>query len=107
VARVHSLPTGAHQRTFDSPCHYACGRDLNLDLDRSVTDVRWLPDSSGLVFGANDYGNVELYHLVLADNQITKQLSGTFQIESIDVHPTGLSLLMSIPLGLPIPSVRP
>ncbi|MBN8593823.1 MAG: S9 family peptidase [Anaerolineae bacterium] len=74
-------------------------RDLNLDLDRSVTDVRWLPDSSGLVFGANDYGNVELYHLALADNQITKQLSGTFQIESIDVHPTGIAYTLSTPFS--------
>jgi dipeptidyl aminopeptidase/acylaminoacyl peptidase len=74
-------------------------RDLNLLLDRSVAEVRWLPDSSGLVFTANDYGNVELYQMSLADGQINKHMGGTFQIEGMDVHLQGLAYTISTPLS--------
>jgi dipeptidyl aminopeptidase/acylaminoacyl peptidase len=74
-------------------------RDLNLTLDRSVAEVRWLPDSSGLVFTANDQGNVELYQVGLADEQVHKQMTGTFQIENVDVHPNGYAYTLSTPLS--------
>lgn len=61
-------------------------RDLNLELNRSVGDFKWMPDSSGLLFTALDHGDIEIYRLVLATGQIEKVVAGRMHVENLDVH---------------------
>ncbi|HEX2908195.1 MAG TPA: S9 family peptidase [Phototrophicaceae bacterium] len=71
------------------PANGGQSRDLNHTFDRSVSDYKWLPDSSGLIFTALNNGNIEIHRLTLADGNIKKLVSGLLQVENIDLHPDG------------------
>jgi dipeptidyl aminopeptidase/acylaminoacyl peptidase len=73
-------------------------RDLNLDLNRSAGDFKWLPDSSGLLFAVLDHGDIEIYRLILVTGQIEKVVAGRMHIENLDVHPqAGIAFSGSTP----------
>ncbi len=62
-------------------------RDLNQELDRSVGDFKWMPNSAGMLFTAQSWGDLELYHVDLASGEVDKVVAGRQYIEQFDVHP--------------------
>ncbi len=62
-------------------------RDLNLELDRTVVDYKWTPDSSTIIFSAMSQGNIEIYKAELADGHVEKIIAGTLHAEALDVGP--------------------
>ncbi len=86
IARLAILPAAGGQP-----------RDLNLELDRSVADFKWLPDSSGLVCTALSWGNIEIYHIPLTGEHPEKLVSGNLHVENLDIHPNGIAYSASLP----------
>jgi dipeptidyl aminopeptidase/acylaminoacyl peptidase len=75
-------------------------RDLSLDLDRSIGDFKWIPDSRGLVFTALSYGGIEVYSVSLADGQIEKLISGEMHVEAFDIDDdAGIAYTASTPFN--------
>ncbi|MEZ4666986.1 MAG: S9 family peptidase [Anaerolineae bacterium] len=64
-------------------------RDLNLKLDRNVTEFKWKYDSSGLVFAATSEGSIKLHGISLDADQPELLIDEPVHIESFDTHPRG------------------
>jgi len=60
-------------------------RDLTLEFDRAPEFLRWLPDSTGILFGAGDQGDLELYHISPQGGEVTKVVTGRMEIQGFDV----------------------
>lgn len=86
ITRLAIIPAGGGQP-----------RDLNLELDRSIGDFRWLPDSSGLVCTVLSEGNIQIHRVTLADNRFEVQLGGTLHVDRLDVHAAGIAYAASTP----------
>jgi dipeptidyl aminopeptidase/acylaminoacyl peptidase len=64
-------------------------RDLNLELDREVFIHHWTADSRAIVFCAETFGDAEVYRVTLDDGEIETLVSGTMEIDALDVAPDG------------------
>ena len=64
-------------------------RDLNIALDRSVEDFKWLPDSTALLFSAANEGKVDLYTAAPDGGPVELALAGDFYTLALDVGPEG------------------
>ncbi len=62
--------------------------DLTADLDRSVDDIIWSPDSSSLFFTFEEKGRISLARIYLRNKKIEKILEGHF-ISSPCLSPDG------------------
>jgi dipeptidyl aminopeptidase/acylaminoacyl peptidase len=75
-------------------------QDLTLELDRSIGDFKWKPDSSGLIFTALSWGTIEVYSVSLADGQVEKIISGEIAVESFDIDDdAGIAYTASTPFN--------
>jgi dipeptidyl aminopeptidase/acylaminoacyl peptidase len=61
--------------------------DVASILDRSISDFRWVPDGSGILFTAPNEGSSSLYRVNLEDGSLEQLMDETVIIESFDVHP--------------------
>lgn len=64
-------------------------RDLNLELDRSVSSVDWSPDSQALIFSAGDNGIAPVYRVMASGGAVETRLTGPFLAGSVSVGPDG------------------
>jgi len=67
---------------------------INLieNLDRSVNEILWSPDSTSLYFSAEEKGLVSLFRIYLAQKRIEKILDGHF-IRSLSLSPDGKKMI--------------
>jgi dipeptidyl aminopeptidase/acylaminoacyl peptidase len=64
-------------------------RDLNLELDRNVTEFKWKPDGSGLLFTATSWGDVGVYQVSHETGHHKQIIYGNRHIDAFDVHAGG------------------
>lgn len=92
MARVTVMPAGGGEP-----------RDLTIESDRGPAgDLRWLPDSSAIVFAAGDHGNLEIYRVAPTGGPVEKIVSGTMEVQALDVGPGGgVAFVATTPLSPP------
>ena len=66
--------------------------NLTENLDRSVNEILWSPDSTSLYFSAEEKGLVSLFRIHLAQKRIEKILDGHF-IRSLSLSPDGKKMI--------------
>jgi len=66
--------------------------NLTENLDRSVNEILWSPDSTSLYFSAEEKGLVSLFRIYLAQKRIEKILDGHF-IRSLSLSPDGKKMI--------------
>ena len=90
-ARLTVMPSGGGE-----------SRDLNLELDRSIGDFKWIPNSSGILFTGLSEGNTEIYSVTLDDGDIEKVIAGRMEILQFDVDDdAGITYTASTPMSPP------
>lgn len=64
-------------------------RDLNLELDRNVTALRWSSDSQALFFTAESWGSLEIYHVQIETSAVEKIIDGILEVNTFDIASDG------------------
>lgn len=64
-------------------------RDLNRELDRSVTAMDWQPDSSAIIFSVDKDGTSPIYRAPLGSGRVDVMTSGLFCVREMHVGPSG------------------
>ena len=79
--------------------------DLTLEFDRGSGiqgGLRWLPDSSAIIFAAGDYGNQEIYQVAPDGGEVSKIVEGTIEVQAFDVGPGGgVAFVATTPVSPP------
>jgi len=73
-------------------CRFKKTINLTEDLDRSINEILWSPDSSSIYFTAQDKGRIYLFKIQLKKKKIEKILEG-HHITSLSLSPDGKKMV--------------
>lgn len=84
------------------PADGGAPRDLNLELDCSVSLFRWTADSGRLIFSAGSKGDGEVYSVPVSGGKVEKIIAGRMIVEGLDVAADGgIAYCANSPTTLP------